>query len=58
MRSVTVFLRWEEKIFYEKKISICRPSEMIKLNLSEIPWPQVKGEIKVEIEGTEIRGIS
>jgi len=31
---------------------------MIKLNLSEIPWPQVKGEIKVEIEGTEIRGIS
>ncbi len=27
---------------------------MIKLNLSEIPWPQVK-EIKVEIEGTEIR---
>jgi len=25
MRSVTVFLRWEEKIFYEKKISIAGP---------------------------------
>jgi len=46
------------KIFYEKRISICRPSEMVKLDLSEIPWPQEKGEIKVEIRGTEIWGIS
>jgi hypothetical protein len=31
---------------------------MIKLDLSQIPWPQEKGEIKVEIRGTEIQGIS
>jgi len=58
MRKVTVSLKKEEKTFYQKKISICRPSEMIKLDLSEIPWPQEKGEIKVEIRGTEIQGIS
>jgi len=58
MRKVTVSLRGKDKIFYEKRISICRPSEMVKLDLSEIPWPQEKGEIKVEIRGTEIWGIS
>ncbi len=58
MRKVTVSLKKEEKTFYQKTISICRPSEMIKLDLSQIPWPQEKGEIKVEIRGTEIQGIS
>ncbi|HOQ67971.1 MAG TPA: FAD-dependent oxidoreductase [Candidatus Atribacteria bacterium] len=58
MKGVTVSFWEREKIFYQKKISICRPSEMIKLDLAQIPWPQEKGEIKVEIKGTEIQGIS
>ncbi|MCS7241809.1 NAD(P)/FAD-dependent oxidoreductase [Candidatus Caldatribacterium sp.] len=37
--------------FYSVHIPICRPGEMIRLELSQIPWPRERKEVQVILEG-------
>ncbi|MEN3183762.1 MAG: FAD-dependent oxidoreductase [Atribacterota bacterium] len=39
------------KEFYAVTIPICRPGEMIRLELSQVPWPGERGEVQVVLEG-------
>ncbi len=46
-----------ERIIYEKPISICRPSEMIRIPSRGIEWPHETGKVKIEIDGEPVQGI-
>ncbi|MBC7217247.1 MAG: FAD-dependent oxidoreductase [Candidatus Caldatribacterium sp.] len=39
------------KEFYTLRIPICRPGEMIHLEISHIPWPEERKEVQVILEG-------
>lgn len=44
-------LMLDGKEFYHLKMPICRPGEMIRLDLTDIPWPGEKGEVRVVLRG-------
>lgn len=48
----------KDKVFFTFPVSVCRPSEMLRLETRQIPWPEEGGEVKIEIAGEEIRGLS
>ena len=45
------------KVFDQKRVTVCRPSEMIRYDLKNIHWPEEGGEVIVEIIGNPIEGI-
>jgi hypothetical protein len=48
----------KDEVFFTFPVSVCRPSEMLRLETGQIPWPKEGGEVKIEIAGEEIRGLS
>lgn len=39
------------RVFHQVNVPICRPGEMIRLELSSIPWPATRGVVQVTLEG-------
>ncbi|HSV31436.1 MAG TPA: FAD-dependent oxidoreductase [Atribacteraceae bacterium] len=47
-----------DEAFFQRRIPVCRPSEMIRLDIATIPWPDKGGPVYVDIRGKAIEGIS
>jgi len=56
-RDGEVQFRTQGKVFDQKRVAVCRPSEMVRYDLKNIHWPEEGGEIIVEIVGSSIEGI-
>ncbi|MEI6157416.1 MAG: FAD-dependent oxidoreductase [Atribacterota bacterium] len=56
-RETQIIFRKRDEVFARKKTPICRPSEMIRIDIPSIPWPPEGGEVTIEITGNPIQGI-
>ena len=56
-RDGEVQFRTQGKVFDQKRVAVCRPSEMVRYDLKNIHWPEEGGEVIVEIVGSSIEGI-
>ncbi len=56
-RQAAVSFSFQGKEFHKLRVPLCYPSEMIRLNIQDIPWPSQGGEIRIGITGERIRGI-
>lgn len=57
MSRARITFSYQGEIFWERRISLCRPSEMIKLNLADIDWPVEGGNVKIGIQGKPVFGV-
>lgn len=51
LRKAKLSLVQQGKELYHVSVPICRPGEMIHLEISQIPWPKERKEVEVVLEG-------
>ncbi|MGQ9623654.1 MAG: NAD(P)/FAD-dependent oxidoreductase [Candidatus Caldatribacteriaceae bacterium] len=53
LRSATLSLSLNGKEFHRMPIPICRPGEMVRVDLSSISWPEEGGQVRVALKGEQ-----